>query len=263
MKESLYITLVQTTVEWEEVNSNLSHFRELLSKIQNPGDIIVLPETFPSGFSMNTERMAQEMNGPVVSWLTELSSELGVAICGSAIISENGKVFNRLLFVEPDGKITTYDKRHLFRMANEHQHFSNGSQKKVVEYKGWKINLQICYDLRFPVWSRNKFIGQSAEELQYAYDAMIYVANWPEPRISAWNTLLSARAIENQAFVVGVSRVGLDGNDVPYNGNSRVFDPKGYSMLNMQEKDGWETVELKAEELRSYRLKFPVGLDAD
>jgi len=263
LKESLYITLVQTSLEWEDINSNLTHFNNFLSKIENPGNIIVLPEMFPTGFSMNTEEMAQSMKGSIVTWLKERSADMGVAICGSAIITENGKVFNRMLFVEPDGKVTTYNKRHLFRMANEHEHFSFGSDRKVVVYNGWKINLQICYDLRFPVWSRNKYSGESAEELEYAYDAVIYVANWPQPRISAWNTLLSARAIENQAYVVGVNRIGSDGNDVSYNGNSRAFDPKGYSMLNMEDKEGFETIELKAQELKSYRLKFPVGLDAD
>jgi len=194
------------------------------------------------------------MTGDTVLWLKEMAMKRNCAIAGSMIIKEDNKFFNRFIFVKPDGKLNYYNKKHLFRMANEHEHYSAGEKKVIVNYKGWRINLLVCYDLRFPVWSRNK----------NDYDLLIYVANWPTSRISQWNTLLAARAIENQAYIVGVNRIGSDGNNFNYSGSSQIINPKGEKLIdNNINKDIIETAELDYDSLIHYRENFSVYLDAD
>jgi predicted amidohydrolase len=250
-------------LNWEKVDLNLKHIDKLLQGLSPSTHLTVLPEMFSTGFSMRVE-LAETMEGKTVSWLKEAAARYNTCIAGSAIISDKGEVYNRLLFAYPDGRIDWYDKRHLFRMANEHDYFAAGNSKLIVNCHGWKINLQVCYDLRFPVWSRNTYHFDENKKLVAAYDAMIYVANWPAVRISAWDVLLQARAIENQSYVIGVNRVGTDGNGIEYNGHSVVIDPKG--MVALQAKEGEETlkrVTLSYKELSDFRRKFPVGLDAD
>lgn len=253
------IALVQANLHWEDSEKNLSHFSDLLENIENV-DLIVLPEMFNTGFTMNSKKVGQAMNGEAVSWLKEMAKKKNAAIITSSIIEENGAFFNRLCWVEPDGKIQTYDKRHLFRMANEHEHFSAGQEKIIINFKGIRFCPQVCYDLRFPVWSRN--VGANGNSP--IYDCLIYVANWPEVRSDAWTTLLKARAIENQAFVIGVNRVGEDGKGIAYSGESRFFYPKGERKDAFQAgKEMIEIVELDLNELTKFRKKFPVGEDAD
>lgn len=252
--ESLNVTLVQSSLVWENREENLLNFQEKLQELKGATDLIVLPEMFNTGFSMRTERLAEEMNGPTIKWMRQMSRDLDAVITGSLIIKENDQYFNRLVWVEPWDLTGTYDKRHLFRMAGEHHHFSPGRQRLITTMKGWRICPLICYDLRFPVWSRN----------QNDYDLLIYIANWPEVRHDAWNTLLKARAIENQSYVVGVNRIGLDGNDIGYAGESIALDPQGKAMhKSTGNRETLVTVTLDYESLSKYRTSFPVGLDAD
>ncbi len=251
--ERLHITIVQTALHWEQPAQNFSMLNTKLAALSST-DVIVLPEMFNTGFSMHSERLAETMDGPTVQWMQSKAQEKDCVITGSLIVKENESYYNRMVWMRPDGSCATYDKRHLFRMAEEHHHFSGGSGRTIVELKGWRLNLQICYDLRFPVWSRNK--GD--------YDCLIYVANWPKARSHPWSSLLIARAIENQAYVIGVNRVGKDGNGIDYSGNSAAIDPKGQVISTIKScEDGVETVQLSFEELQLFREKFPVGLDAD
>lgn len=261
--KALRITLLQTPLIWEDIQANLQAFEARIGKISDHTDLIVLPEMFTTGFTMNTAEMAQPMDGGAVAWIRSTAAAAKASVAGSMIIREKDACYNRLIYAHPDGKPEYYDKRHLFRMAEEHHYFSAGQEKVIVEEQGWKINLQVCYDLRFPVWSRNSYV-KSGEEVKAAYDVLIYVANWPEARINAWDILLQARAIENQCYVIGVNRVGKDGKGIFYNGHSRVIDPKGnvLAALNEGEED-IRTVSLDYDELAAFREKFPVGLDAD
>lgn len=223
-------------------------------KIQEPTDLILLPELFSTGFSMNTAILAEDMEGPTTRWLKKMASALSCCITGSLIIKEKGKFFNRLVFMYPSGEFSVYDKRHLFRMGKEHEYFNPGTKKMIVEYKNWKIRPLICYDLRFPVWSRNCM----------DYDVLIYLANWPESRKNVWEALLKARAIENLCYVIGVSRVGKDGNQINHTGQSMVFDYKGIEILRLPENvDTIGSVSLNKDELNRFRCTFPVHLDAD
>ena len=217
INNKIKISIIQSDIVWEDVNENLKRFSQKVSDLEDKTDIIVLPEMFTTGFSMKSKELAETMEGKTVSWLKDYSKKVNALIIASLIISENGEFYNRLICAFPDGKIEHYNKRHLFRMANENNYYSQGTKKLIIEYKGWRIRPLICYDLRFPVWSRNK----------NDYDLLVYIANWPERRNESWKTLLKARAIENQAFLVGVNRIGKDKNNVIYSGDSALISPQG------------------------------------
>ncbi len=220
------VAIIQTALIWENPNANRIQFEEKIRGIEQNVDLIVLPEMFSTGFTMNPETVAETMNGETISWMQTLAKHKNSAITGSLVIVENGKYYNRLVFVLPSGEIKHYDKRHLFSLAGEEKVYTKGKTKLIIEYKGFKICPLICYDLRFPVFSRN------VED----YDVLLYVANWPKPRINAWNALLKARAIENMCYVVGVNRIGEDQNNHVYNGNSQVIDYLGETLDEANEK---------------------------
>ena len=251
IKEELQITIVQPAIIWENIEGNRTMLDQMISEIDQT-DVILLPEMFTTGFTMNVETFFETMDGKTVSWMRKLAVNKYAAIVGSIIINEKDAYFNRLLWVNPDGTVFWYDKRHLFTMGGEHVHYSKGDKKLIVEYNGWKICPLICYDLRFPVWSRNK----------EGYDLLIYLANWPSARHRVWKTLLEARAIENQAFVVGVNRTGTDGLGLNYFGASGFIDPKGNATFLSLEPQT-ETLILKHSELSSFRKKFPLLPDSD
>lgn len=221
-------------------------------------DLLILPEMFPTGFSMDASELAEPMNLLVTKWMKQMASQLNATVTGSVIISENQNYFNRLLWVSPDGNVSHYDKRHLFRMAAEDEVFSPGTNLPIFNLKGWKICPQVCYDLRFPVWSRNRII-----EEELAYDLIFYIASWPAARVSAWDALLPARAIENLAYSIGVNRIGVDGNEVSYNGHSAAYDFKGSKMIDLEEREVIEVLKLNAADLDAYRHKFPAWMDSD
>ena len=253
MSSHLRVTLVQTEIAWQDPATNrrslAAHFRGLIGHT----DLIVLPEMFSTGFSMEAEQLAEPMDGPTIGWMREEAAALGVALTGSLIVRDEDRCYNRLVWVRPDGSVAHYDKRHLFRMASEHRHYGAGAERLVVEHKGWRICPLVCYDLRFPVWSRNRD----------DYDVLLYVANWPQRRASAWSALLRARAIENACYVVGVNRIGRDGNGASYAGDSVALDFLGQPLSSEGGGDRVETAVLDLESLRAYRESFPVHLDAD
>ena len=251
--DKFVITTVQADLIWENSQSNLIRFEALLSSVQHT-DLIVLPEMFTTGFSMKHKELAEEMGERSVKWMMDLAKKKNSAIIGSLIVKEDELFYNRLFFVHPDGSFQTYDKRHLFQMGGENQYFSRGSDRLVVSYKGWKICPLICYDLRFPVWSRN----------DEDYDLLIYIANWPMSRREVWQTLLNARAIENQSYVVGVNRVGKDGAGIVYSGDSRIIDAKGQiiTQSRMMEESVIST-DVSLSELHQFREQFPVLNDRD
>jgi predicted amidohydrolase len=249
----LKITALQSDLHWENPEANRQTLGEKLHAA--PGaDVYILPEMFSTGFSMDTIRLAETMEGPTHQWMAGHAKELDAVVCGSLIIREADRFYNRFLWVTADGKTRYYDKRHRFTMAGEHHHFSAGQSHTIVEIKGWRVMLQVCYDLRFPVWSRNR----------NNYDLLIYVANWPAARSAAWSRLLPARAIENQCYVAGVNRVGVDGKNIGYSGNSAIIDPKGdYLVQGTPNRDELLTATLSYAELVDFREKFPVLDDAD
>lgn len=248
------VAIIQTELYWESPSKNREMFDEKISRLDEDIDLIVLPEMFSTGFSMAPDRLAEQWPGSTVKWMQRVAVSKKVALAGSLIVEVNGKYFNRLVFVQPDGKTDFYDKRHLFRMAEEHQQYDSGTNRVVVEYKGFRILLLVCYDLRFPVWSRNR----------NDYDLMLIVANFPEKRKNAWNALLPARAIENQCYVVACNRVGKDGNDVTYSGDSQILDPNGLILKkgNPNENQIVSAI-LNIQEVINIRKSFPVHLDAD
>jgi len=256
--QDLSISLVQANPLWQNVEENLKYFSALISQSGLLTDVIALPEMFSTGFTMESGKMAEPMNGRTHVWMQEQAFKLNSVICGSLIIIEDGNYYNRFLWVEPNGITCHYDKRHLFRMANENDSYSPGLNNFDINYKGWKVRPQICYDLRFPVWSRN-----SATEDVFAYDILLYCANWPQARITAWDALLKARAIENSAFCIGVNRVGEDGLGTVYNGHSAAFSPKGQQLCFMGNMEDFQTITLKKVTLSDYRKKFPVFMDSD
>jgi omega-amidase len=247
------IALIQTELSWENPNENKALLQEKINAISQYVDLIVLPEMFTSGFTMNPKNVAQTMQGEAISWLKETAKVKDCAITGSLVIEENGNYFNRLVFVFPSGEIQTYDKRHLFTLAGEDKVYIAGKEKLIVDYKGFKICPLICYDLRFPVFARN------VEE----YDVLIYVANWPKPRVNAWDILLKARAVENMSYVIGVNRVGFDENNHEYVGHSQVVDFLGNYLQEPQEIEGVFIVELDKTELLETREKLNFLNDRD
>ncbi|MDF5691397.1 amidohydrolase [Aquirufa aurantiipilula] len=249
----LRVSMVQTSLVWENPAANCAILEEKLQALQGKTDVVVLPEMFLTGFSMSAEG-ADFPKGVQVQWMQMMANRLDVLLIGSLKIKENNQFYNRLLAVFPDGKIVAYNKRHLFRMGNEHQFYSPGEEHGILSFKSWKIALFVCYDLRFPVWSRN---------VQMAYDLAIYVANWPAVRAHAWSTLLKARAIENLAYVVGVNRVGKDANDLDYQGDSVIVSFKGEEIVHLWDEDTIQTSSISKESLQEFRDKFPAHLDAD
>lgn len=257
------IAFIQSPLLWENPKANQAYFEQKIKQLDKR-DLILLPEMFNTGFSMNSVKLAEEMHGSSMQWMRKMALETGSVICGSIIIQEKGQYFNRLIWMQPNGEFQKYDKRHLFRMANEDKHFSAGKDRLIVELKSWKIMPLICYDLRFPVWSRNLFKINDKHEVIAEYDLCLYIANWPEARVTAWNALLRARAIENQSFVCGLNRTGEDGNGVSYNGMSAVIDPKGNAIIEANdESEKVGICSLNYSELEEFRKKFPVGMDAD
>ena len=254
---SLHISLIQTRLFWEDKAANLMMLEEKINSITQKTEVVVLPEMFSTGFSMNPSVLAETMEGTTVQWMKRIAAEKRIILTGSIIIQENDQFFNRLLWVLPNGTIGHYDKRHRFAFAGEDQHYSNGHKRLIAQVKGWRINLQICYDLRFPVWARQ----QSDQEPEY--DVLLYVANWPERRSHAWKTLLTARAIENQSYVIGVNRVGEDGNGIYHSGNSMVVDPLGEVLYHKEHEEDIFTIILEKNILTEVRNKFPFWKDAD
>ena len=252
---SLTITIIQTNLHWENIKTNLEMLAQKIESIKEKTEVVIFPEMFSTGFSMQPKLLAEKMDGETIAWMKKMASSKKIILTGSVIIEEDGKYFNRLVWMLPNGEYGVYDKRHLFAYAEENNHYSAGNKRLIAQAKGWKINLQVCYDLRFPVWARKK---NEAE-----YDLLIYVANWPERRITAWKTLLQARAIENQCYVVGANRVGDDGNNIHYNGESMIIDPLGEILYHKAKDEDIFTYTLQKEKLEEVREKFPFWRDAD
>ena len=268
----LTITTLQTNLVWENKNANLQLLGKKINGLQEKTEIVVLPEMFSTGFSMQPKLFAETMEGETVQWMKEISSSNKIILTGSLIIEENEQFYNRLIWMLPNGEFGYYDKRHLFGLAQEDKYYTAGNKRLIASVKGWKINLQICYDLRFPLWARNRIVpieksieeeSQTSPETRPEFDALLYVANWPERRSHAWKTLLCARAIENQCYVVGVNRVGVDGNNVSHSGNSLVIDPLGEVLYHMADEEDIFTITLQKEWLNDVRKKFPFWKDAD
>ncbi|OFX70075.1 MAG: hypothetical protein A2X12_09135 [Bacteroidetes bacterium GWE2_29_8] len=259
--QDLKVTIIQPDVLWEDVNSNLSSYTEKIDSISEQTDLIILPETFTTGFSMNMRKCSEQMNGKTIKWMKDQSRKTNAVVMGSIFVKEVDRFYNRLIWVEPNGIFHYYDKRHLFRMSNEHLYVKQGDRRLIVTLNGWKIYPLICYDLRFPIWSTNKY---SKTHENYSYDCLIYIANWPEKRDEAWETLLKARAIENQAYTIGVNRIGIDGNNFSYCGNSMVVNYKGKTISALEKnEEKISSITLNYEELEDYRRHFDVAKDWD
>lgn len=250
---NLRISLIQSDLYWEDKIRNLDTFRNLLLASQTKADIFLLPEMFSTGFTMNPNDLAESVTGETVSWMKELASTTNALIAGSIVIKEDGHFFNRFLAVSSHGIIASYNKRHLFRMAGEESHYTRGSERIIFSWRGWRILPQICYDIRFPVWIRNR----------QDYDLALFVANWPEPRRDVWMNLLKARALENQAYIAGVNRIGTDNKGVFHSGDSLLLDPKGSSLAEAGNRTAVITADLSMPELNRFRQKFPAHLDQD
>ena len=252
---TLNVTIIQSNLHWEDKNANLAMFEEKIRSVSGQTSIVFLPEMFSTGFSMRPEVLAETMDGPTVSWMRRIAIENKLVVSGSVIIEDNGEYFNRLIWMLPNGQHGIYDKRHRFAFAGEDEYYSAGSRRLIASVNGWKLNLLVCYDLRFPVWARQQQPGE--------YDVLVYVANWPERRNHAWKTLLQARAIENQCYVVGVNRVGNDGNNIYYSGDSMVIDPLGETLYHKVHAEDIYTHPLSKDKLEEVRSKFPFWKDAD
>jgi len=259
---TLNITGIQSTLHWEDKKANLQMFEEKIFSISQPTEIVVLPEMFSTGFSMQPEKLAETMEGETIQWMKKVAANKKIILTGSLIIEENGNYYNRLAWVLPNGQLGHYDKRHLFAYGEEDQHYTPGKKRLIASVNGWKISLLVCYDLRFPVWSRQSThwgpVGTGLE-----YDVLIYVANWPEKRVNAWTTLLRARAIENQCYVMGVNRTGDDGKKIHYAGESMAIDPMGEILYHKKDEEDIFTVTLDKSHLERAREKFPFWKDGD
>ncbi|OON67737.1 amidohydrolase [Hymenobacter sp. CRA2] len=251
----LTVSFVQSATQWHDPAANRATLTAHIAEISVPTDLIVLPEMFSTGFTMAAADWAEPVEGPTLAWMRELAAERDAVVTGSVITHDEGHYYNRLLWVRPDGTYSHYDKRHLFRMAGEHEVYTAGQQRLVEEWRGWRICPLVCYDLRFPVWSRN--------DQQQPYDLLLYVANWPAARRTAWITLLRARAIENLAYTMGVNCVGLDLNGQPYDGDSALLDMKGEYLVEVGNQETGITRTLRRADLEAYRCRFPALLDAD
>ena len=257
----LRITLVQGSTRWHDPAGNREYYGELIAGLRGKTDLVLLPETFTSGFSNDAIAQAETMDGPTVAWLREQARALDAAVCGSVQLRVGDDVFNRLFFATPDGELHIYDKRHLFRFGCEHERYAAGRDRLVVEWRDWRICPLVCYDLRFPVFSRNRYDVERPGQLDY--DLLLYVANWPSARAYPWKTLLRARAIENLCYVAGLNRVGTDGNQLHYAGDSAVIDSLGHPVSECGDEDVVVTVTLQAKELAAHRERFPAMLDGD
>lgn len=259
---SLTITLIQTNLHWENKKANLKMLSEKIESIKEKTEVVILPEMFSTGFSMKPEILAEKMDGETVSWMKKIAAEKKIILTGSIMAEEENKFFNRLIWMLPNGEYGVYDKRHLFAYGDEHTYYTAGSKRLIASVKGWRINLQVCYDLRFPVWARQTPLsfgeGPAAE-----YDLLIYVANWPQKRNHAWKILLQARAIENQCYVIGVNRVGEDWNGIIYSGDSMIIDSLGEILCQKTNDEDIFTYTLEKEKLNEVREKFPFWKDAD
>ena len=259
--DDLRISLVQGDTAWHDPAANRARYGALIAPLAGQTDLVVLPETFTSGFSNEALADAEGMDGPTVAWIREQAAKLGAVVTGSVQIREGEGVYNRLLWATPEGHLHTYDKRHLFRMAREHERYAAGRDRITVELKGWRVCPLVCYDLRFPVFIRNRY-GVEASD-RFDYDLLLFVANWPTPRRYAWQTLLRARAIENLCHVIGVNRVGTDGNGIGYSGDSVALDFLGQSLLELDDQVRVATTTFSAAGLAAHRERFPAQLDAD
>jgi omega-amidase len=251
---NLKIAAIQTDIYWENITANLANLEEKMATIASQQDLILLPEMFNTGFSMNSKSLAEPMNSTTFKWLKQMANKHKAVVTGSYIVSDKGEQFNRLVWMQPDGQFDSYDKRHLFRMGGENEFYSSGKKRIIKQIKGWNICPLICYDLRFPVWSRNR---------NNEYDLLIYVANWPKPRAHVWSNLLVARALENQSYVVGLNRVGVDGMGLSYSGDSAIIDFKGHAITSNSDSESILFAEISKTELTDFRTKFPAYLDAD
>ena len=252
----LTISLLQTELHWQNAAANRAHFDGLIAAIERNREtenLVVLPEMFSTGFSMDAPALAETMDGESVAWMRLVAKDYDLTVCGSLIVEDAGRYYNRLIWASPNDDVRWYDKRHLFRMANEHEHYAAGSEREVFSLGGWRICPLVCYDLRFPVWSRG------VDE----FDLLIFVANWPAARRSAWRTLLPARAVENLCYAAGLNRIGVDGNDIRYSGDSGAFDFLGDTLVDCVDEDRTATIVLDGAKLERYRNKFPAHLDAD
>lgn len=256
---ALTITLIQSALHWEDKRANLQMFEEKIAAITDKTQLIILPEMFSTGFSMKPELLAESMDGPTVQWMKTVAAKKKVILTGSIIIEDDGKYYNRLIWMLPNGQHGFYNKRHLFGYAGEDQHYTAGNKRFIASVNGWKLNLTVCYDLRFPVWMRQ----QPEERGNAEYDVLVCVANWPERRSLAWKTLLQARAIENQCYVVGVNRVGDDGHGIYHSGDSRVINALGDIVCEAGTDESIVTITLEKEALEAVRTKLPFAKDAD
>lgn len=259
----LTITILQQPLIWEDPSSNRAHFEQLIEQLNQAVQLVILPEMFTTGFTMQPELLAETMSGATVQWMRALAAKKKIILTGSLIIKENNNYYNRLIWMLPNGSMGYYDKRHLFGYAGENEHYTSGTKRLIASANGWRINLQICYDLRFPVWSRNKMVQEADGVMLPEYDLLIYVANWPERRRQAWISLLQARAIENQCFVAGVNRVGKDGNGYEHSGDSMLIHPSGEILYQGENQPDIFTYTLMPEELLETRARFPFLEDQD
>ena len=257
----LRVSLIQGATRWHDPAANRQYYGHLIAPLHDRTDLVLLPETFTSGFSNDAIADAESMMGPTVAWIREQARALNAAVCGSVQLRDGDDVYNRLLFATPDGEMRTYDKRHLFRFGREHERYAAGRERLVVDWRGWRICPLVCYDLRFPVFSRNRYDVERSAQLDY--DLLLYVANWPSARAYPWKTLLRARAIENLCYVAGLNRVGADGNGLHYSGDSAVIDFLGHPVSECTDEEVVVTTTLQAKELAAHRERFPAMLDGD
>lgn len=260
MMRPLRLSLVQGRTRWHDAAANRAYYSTLVDPLRGQTDLIVLPETFMSGFTNETIGQAESMEGDGVRWMRDCARDSGAAVTGSLVVRENGRCTNRLIWMRADGSHEHYDKRHLFRMAGEHERYAGGLKRLVIELHGWQICPQVCYDLRFPVWSRNRY---DRDTQRFDYDLLLYVANWPAARRQHWRTLLRARAIENLCYCVGVNRIGVDGNEVAYAGDSALIDQVGEPVIEFGASEQVATVVLDPVALGTHRERFPAWMDAD
>jgi predicted amidohydrolase len=258
--QPLRVSLVQGATRWHDAVANRDYYGALVRPLRGQSDLIVLPEAFLSGFTNEALGNAETMDGAGLAWFRDLAREVGAVVTGSVVVREGDRCVNRLVWMRPDGTHVLYDKRHLFRMAGEHERYAGGAERIVVELNGWRVCPLVCYDLRFPVWSRNRY-DRTAQ--RFDYDVLIYVANWPSARRHPWRTLLLARAIENLSYCVGVNRVGVDGNDLHYAGDSVVVDFVGQPLVELGAQEQVVTVNLDPATLAAHRERFPAWMDAD
>lgn len=261
--DKLSITTIQTDLHWEDKEANLNMFTEKIRELKEATHVVVLPEMFSTGFTMKPEQFAETMDGPAVSWMKAMAKEKNIILAGSLSIKEGDEYFNRFVWMLPNGQHGQYDKRHCFTLGGEDEHYSPGSKRVIASVGGWRINLQICYDLRFPVWARQQTQQDPDQEPAPEYDVIINVANWPEKRSHHWKTLLQARAIENQSYVVGVNRVGVDGNGLNHVGDSMVVDPFGEVLYHCADKEDIHTMVLEKSRLDEIRKRFGFWKDGD